>query len=150
MNGGAAVANRDKHVRRFQRAADQRLTTAIFLVENDFHLDGVYLAGYAVECALKALILRWTPERELADMLQQLTEVGAKGHNFEYLKGLLKERRGGSGKADPEVLGALARHLKDVASWSTDLRYQVGTVRPKEVQAFLRAARAIRDLCARG
>jgi HEPN domain-containing protein len=144
------VANRDKHVRRFQPAADQRLTTAEFLLENDFHLDAVYLAGYAVECAMKALILRWTSKGKFADMLQQLTEVGAKGHDFEYLKGLLKQQRGGSGKKDAEILGELARQLKEVTSWSTDLRYQVGTVRPKEAQAFLRAARAIRDLCARG
>jgi len=146
------LAERDKHIRLFQRAADQRLTTAEFLVaqrDGGFDLDAVYLAGYAVECALKALILRWTPHRKVADVMQELTGVGAKGHSFEYLKALLKQRRGGKGKPDPEILGPLARELKDVTSWSTDLRYQVGTVRPKEARAFLRAARAVRDLCAR-
>src|SRR5947199_295584 len=144
------MADRGRHVRLFQRAADQRLTTAGFLLKHDgFDLDAVYLVGYAVECALKALILRWTPQRKLADALPQLTQVGAKGHDFEYLKEILKQRRGGRGKTDPQVLGELARHLKEVASWSTDLRYQVGTLKPKEARAFLRAARAVRDLCAR-
>ena len=43
----------------FWRAATQRLETATFLLESGSrkHLDAVYLAGYVVECALKALIL---------------------------------------------------------------------------------------------
>ena len=36
----------------------QRLTTAEFLLENGYNLDAMYLAGYTVECTLKALILR--------------------------------------------------------------------------------------------
>ena len=56
------MADREKQL--FQRAAHQRLTTAAFLSEHGFHADAVYLAGYAVECALKALALRWTPRSE--------------------------------------------------------------------------------------
>ena len=52
----------------FQRAADQRLTTAAFLLENGFHLDAVYLGGYGIECGLKALILKRTPRSVKKDL----------------------------------------------------------------------------------
>src|SRR5947208_14462580 len=144
------MTDQEKQIRRFRRVADQRLTTAEFLLQHGFDLDAVYLAGYTVECALKALILRWTPRNAFQDMLVRLTEAGVKGHYYEYLKGILKQCRGGAGKSDQAILGPLASLMKDVASWSTDLRYQVGTVRPKEALVFVRAAKAIRDLCARG
>ncbi len=143
------MANREKEIRRFQRAADQRLTTADFLLENGFYLDAVYLAGYTVECSLKALILRWTPRREWEDMLERLVEAGAKGHRFEYLKGILKEQRENRETRDREVFKLLSENLRDVAAWSTDLRYQSGSIKPKEAQTFLAAAHLIRDWCAR-
>lgn len=80
---------------------------------------------------------------------EQLTQVGARGHDFEYLKGSLKERRRGRNKMDREILGALAVFLQVVSSWSTDLRYQVGTLKPREAERFFSAAKAIRDTCLR-
>lgn len=41
----------------FQRAAGQRFTTAEFLLRHRYALDAMYLAGYTIECTLKALIL---------------------------------------------------------------------------------------------
>lgn len=143
------MSDREREIRLFERAADQRLTTAEFLLKHGFLVDSVYLAGYAVECALKALVLRWTPRREFDATREKLTQVGAKGHDFEYLKGVLKERRRAKDKSDREVLGVLAIHLKVVASWSTDLRYQVGTLSARRATAFFDAAKAIRDACAR-
>jgi len=142
------MADREKQIRLFQRAADQRLITAEFLLQNGFSIDAVYLAGYTVECALKALILRWTPRAGFEAMMEKLTEVGAKGHDFEYLKGILKEQRRGGRKADQAVLGILASHLKNVTSWSTNLRYQVGVLKPKVAREFVTAAKNIRDTCA--
>jgi HEPN domain-containing protein len=51
------MAERAKDIRKFQRAARQRMKAAQLLREHAFHLEAVYLCGYAVECALKALIL---------------------------------------------------------------------------------------------
>lgn len=144
------MADREKQIRLFRRIADQRLIAAEFLLQNGFSLEAVYLAGYTVECALKALVLRWTPRTNFETVLEQLTEVGAKGHDFEYLKGLLKERRRGGSKTDHTMLGALAAHLKNVTSWSTNLRYQVGVLKPKVAREFVEATRTIRDTCAGG
>jgi hypothetical protein len=55
------MVDREKEARRFHRAAAQRLTAAEFLLNNHFHLEAVYIGGYVVECALKALALRRTP-----------------------------------------------------------------------------------------
>lgn len=50
--------------RRFHRVAFQRLEEAEVLFEAGYYNGSVYLAGYAVECMLKALILNSTPEKE--------------------------------------------------------------------------------------
>ncbi len=144
------MLNHARQIRLFERAATQRLSAAEFLMTRaGMEMDAVYLAGYGVECSLKALILRQTPRAQFKRMLRDLTEVGAKGHSFEYLKGILKEQHRGRGRSDEDVLGKLARELKNVASWSTDLRYQVGTLKPKTAHAFFEAATAIRRICAR-
>ncbi|MBI3822795.1 MAG: HEPN domain-containing protein [Planctomycetes bacterium] len=143
------MINRSQTIRLFQRVAAQRLTTAGFLLEHGFYQDAVYLAGYAVECSLKALILQRTPHGKFKEMMKRLTEVGKLGHDFEYLKGILKEQQKGRQRKDRELLGALADHLKIVASWSTDLRYQVGNVDPMEAEEFFEAAKAVRNLSLR-
>jgi hypothetical protein len=43
---------------KFLRAAKQRHAVARFLVDDAFCLDAIYLAGYAVECASRALLLQ--------------------------------------------------------------------------------------------
>jgi hypothetical protein len=44
------MADQRKEIRRFLRAARQRLDTALFLLKHQFNLlDAMYLAGYAVE-----------------------------------------------------------------------------------------------------
>jgi HEPN domain-containing protein len=140
------MANREKQIRLFQRAAERRLAAAELLLEHEYHLDAVYLAGYTVECSLKALILRWTPRGEVAAMMEKLTEAGAKGHDFEYLKNLLKGQHAGEAKRDRETLGALATHLRGTYIWTTDLRYQVGKFDADRAQRFFAAVRVIREL----
>jgi HEPN domain-containing protein len=140
---------RDKAIRLFQRAADQRLTTAEFLLGHGYYLDAVYLAGYSVECALKALILKRTARRDFAAMWMNLTQAGSKGHDYDYLKELLKRQNQGRGKTDREAFGLIVDRLKTVASWSTSLRYQVGNLKRKEALSFFNAAKEIRDWSAR-
>lgn len=46
----------DPLVKKLLKAADQRFTSAEFLLATPMRLDSIYLAGYTVGCALKALI----------------------------------------------------------------------------------------------
>jgi HEPN domain-containing protein len=75
--------------RDFQRAAAQRLTTAEFLLENGFTLDATYLAGYAIECSLKSLILHATPPADRAATLAKISSRSTM-HNPEILGAELK------------------------------------------------------------
>src|SRR5260370_32384367 len=83
------MADREQDIRLFQRAAAQRLRAAELLFDHNFHLESIYIAGYVVECALKALILKRTPQNRYRTVWKQITEVGSKGHDFEYLRGFL-------------------------------------------------------------
>ena len=118
--------------RDFQKAALQRLTTAEFLFKNDYNLDPKYLAGYAIECALKALLLEITPQKDRAQRLKSISS-GAKMHRPEILGGLLKDL----GRPIPSNLVKKFRRF----AWSTDLRYQTGRTKSAETGGFLKAAK---------
>lgn len=122
--------------RDFQRAAGQRLTTAEFLRDSgDYNLDAMYLAGYAVECALKALILHRTPVANHADTLSKIT-AGKKMHSVEVLAGILNDL----GSPMPRALLRKllqTRHIR----WSTNLRYEYGRIDTGETRAFLKTAK---------
>ena len=99
--------------RDLQRAAEQRLTTAEFLRDNRYNLDATYLAGYAIECTLKALILALTPAAQRLDTLKRIS-VGKKMHDFEVLAGILKDK----GQRLPTALVKKFRRYE----WSTAMR----------------------------
>jgi HEPN domain-containing protein len=122
--------------REFQRAARQRLTTAEFLFENDYTLDATYLAGYTVECSLKALILRLTPAKKQPEMLKKISS-GKLMHDPEILNGILKNLK------NPIPL-ALIKGLRK-AGWSTDLRYEFGRRDRERTQGFLKTAKEVYD-----
>jgi hypothetical protein len=98
----------------FLRAAKQRLHTAEFLLKNAYNLDAMYLAGYTIECALKALILERTPRRDKKSTLNAITS-GSVMHSPEKLAEVLKEL------GPPIPSGLILRVRK--SRWSTNLRY---------------------------
>ena len=134
------MAKRDEDIRKFKRAAEQRLKAAELLFEHEFFLESIYIAGYAIECSLKELILKRTPRNQHRLMLDKLTKVGAKGHDFEYLKGIL-----GTAPVNCFPPDDVAKMLGRVSTWSTELRYEVGIVSFEEADRFLRAVKSIRD-----
>jgi hypothetical protein len=80
------MSSRAQDVRKFLRAAEQRMKAAEFLFDHGFWLDSVYLGGYAVECALKALILERTADNVYAAMYDAITK-GSIAHDFMFLRG---------------------------------------------------------------
>jgi HEPN domain-containing protein len=120
----------------FLRAALQRLTTAEFLLDNHYNLDAMYLAGYTIECALKALILELTPVTERTEMLKSIGS-GKKMHNLEILGGILKDL----GRPIPLLLVKRFRR----SAWSTALRYETGRTDSGETRWFLKTARSAYD-----
>jgi HEPN domain-containing protein len=134
------MPSHDKDIRLFQRAAAQRLTASRLLLEHGFYLESIYIAGYAVECALKGLILLRTPKNQKAGMVKKITKVGSKGHDFEYLKNLL--RQSPSNLTFPSDVHGL---LRKVATWSTSMRYEVGRGDHDDAKEFIAAVQKIRD-----
>jgi HEPN domain len=128
---------RDADVRKFLRAADQRWTSAEILYRNAMHLDAMYLAGYVPECALKALILSRVPGSKHARYLQEHFR-GAGAHQYEYLRYLLRT-------LNVTIPLPISKRLTTIATWSTDLRYEVGLKKAAEAESFLAAAKAVRD-----
>ena len=118
--------------RRFYRAAKQRFDDALLLLEMERTTAAIYLAGYSVECMLKALILSAVPQAQEAELLGMFR--GARAHDYEWLLHLYVEK--GGARMPPSVVPHFAR----VNSWSTDMRYASGTIAAHEAKAFLDAA----------
>ena len=123
------------HVRHFSRAGQQRLLDAEFLLTVKRTTGAVYLAGYCVECMLKALILAETPIEQEQAVLARFR--GRVGHDYESLKEQYETRSG----------RRLPRHITPdfaaVNEWATEMRYKPGTTNMKQSRAFLAAARRI-------
>jgi len=118
----------------FQRAALQRFEDAETLLEQQRKTGAMYLAGYAVECMLKALLLSQTPLTRLIDLVKPFH--GRLAYNFDWLK--LGLRRSGV-----NIPSEALRQLVTINTWSTDLRYSSGSKKWQEAHAFLKAAESI-------
>jgi hypothetical protein len=95
----------------------------------------VYLAGYGVECMLKALVLATTPGRARKQVLE--TFRGGKAHDFQWLKDLYLRSRG------PAIPERLQRHFALLTTWSVSLRYRAANVRREDAVEFLLAANEV-------
>lgn len=151
-------------VRDFRRAADNRLGDALELIEkptrdsqrsdaNRRHLRGaMYLGGYAVECLLKAYLIRQTNMQTLAEAtdildLKQAEQGGsptknirrsAAGHKIAYLLSLTdlpKERA----VYDAKLWGRLGE-------WQSSWRYETDAVELETALAFLSDVQTAVDL----
>lgn len=122
-------------VAQFLRAGEQRLTAAEILYREQVYLDSMYLAGYAVECSMKAFVLGNVPRGKRKKFERDYFR-GATSHNFEYLRGLSKEQ----GIDFPFLV---EEGLRRISSWSTDLRYETTRKSSKEAKHYLDAARNI-------
>jgi HEPN domain-containing protein len=118
----------------YRRAATQRLGAAEFLLKNSkYYLDALYLAGYAVECAMKAMILDGTPRSKWADAINEIGS-GAKAHGTDYLRGILRRREV---SVPPDVDQCLNEIRNE---WDTSLRYVGSSLPQSEVISFVDCA----------
>jgi len=123
------AATNDPEVQRFRRVALQRFGEAQFLIEGGYNTGAIYLAGYAVECALKALLLAAVPARSRKKVLASFR--GNNGHSFEWIK--LRYIKAGGANFPPEIVVAITF----VNVWSTELRYEPSNKTLREARRFL-------------
>lgn len=117
------------NARLFYRAAKQRFEDAEFLLDVDRTTAAVYLAGYSVECILKALILSVVRHAQEAEILALFR--GARAHDYDWLLRLYADGGG------PRLRPNLVSHFARVNTWSTDMRYSPGTIALRDAKAFL-------------
>jgi HEPN domain-containing protein len=123
------------HVRNFQRAAAHRLEEAVFLLESGgYTTAAVYLSGYAIECALKALLLSTVPMTRQLEVLHSFR--GLRAHDFDWLVSELRRRRVNI----PRTTVAL---LVSVSWWETDLRYSPRTIGLSDARDFLAVTQSV-------
>lgn len=125
----------DPDARLFYRVALDRFDDAGVLLADGRTTGAVYLAGYSVECVLKALVLATVPAAHRPDVLDEFR--GAKAHNFDWLRGLYAAY--GGARTPPAVV----RSFYVVDPWGTRLRYRPGALPADQARRFLAAARVI-------
>lgn len=123
-----------REARLYYRAAKQRWQDADILLQAGRRTGAVYLAGYAVECYLKALLLTVTAAGERRQTLESFR--GQRGHNLAWLRDSYVALTGTS------LPPAVRQHLALLSAWSTDLRYETGTLQAVETREFFEAVRA--------
>jgi len=101
-----------------QQLSELRIREAKALLDLGFPEGAYYLAGYSVECALKACIARRTREHDFPD--KKLVN-DSHTHNLKELLRLaeLKDELGALIEADPEMQSAFDR----VQDWAETSRY---------------------------
>ena len=107
------------------------------IVKRVYSKDGMYLAGYAVECSLKALILHLTPDADKEKMFSRISS-GASMHYPETLGGILK---GELGIKLPLDLVKRYRRF----GWSTAIRYETGRADYGEARGVWKTGKATYD-----
>jgi hypothetical protein len=97
-----------------------------------------YLAGYAVECMLKALIIVTTPanERPSAGDATMRWLKREFGHDLDHLHTVVRQR---SGNVSRDVASALVY----VATWDPEQRYEPGNGDPARASRFLAEAEVV-------
>lgn len=129
------AGRRSKHVRLFLTAGAARLAEADLLRAGRRSVGAVYLAGYAIECVLKALILSLADEHEQPGVIDQFR--GARAHEFTWLKTLYRESGGAAFPRDVAAAFVVAD------TWGTRLRYSPRLEYPGDADAFFRATDVI-------
>ncbi len=111
-----------QHRATFQQLAEARLAEARLLLANGHPSGAYYLAGYAIECALKAKIATGFRANEIPDLKHVR---GIYTHDLSDLlriAGLKNEL-----EADMENDPALRESWSKISNWSEQSRYEVWT-----------------------
>lgn len=115
--------------RPYYQAAKQRFEDARFLLEAERTTGAIYLAGYCVECMLKAMILSILPAGRRIEMLGSFR--GSRAHDYDWLRSRYLTSGG------PQFTKAIARAFSFVNTWAVEVRYKAGTSKYGDAKTFL-------------
>jgi HEPN domain-containing protein len=107
-----------------QQLADLRIKEARILLDGASYSGAYYLAGYAIECALKACIAKQTKEHDFPDKPEEVRKIYT--HNLEQLLNLakLKDKL----EDDMKLNKQLDTYWACIVDWREEKRYELGLV----------------------
>jgi hypothetical protein len=115
----------------FQRLADLRAQEAGVLARNRKEAGAYYLAGYAVECALKACIAKEAKRHEFPPKVDYVRRVYT--HNLEELLRLA----GLENELDADANPSLGVNWGVVKRWNEETRYKASGLNGKDLYAAI-------------
>ena len=104
----------------FQTLAEMRIKEALALLENQCYEGAYYLAGYAVECALKACIARNTNQYDFPPDRNTVNRIYS--HNLEWLMHEAHLER--AHETETQTHSQFAVNWYHVTKWSEAARYR--------------------------
>ena len=126
---------RDPIALKFFRVAKQRLGEADLILDRlGLSAVSVYLAGYAIEYGLKALIVERTAPGKRGEVQRFLKDQI--GHDLNGLRECLVRRK-------VHIPARVSGTLLSASTWSPALRYEPGLGDPREASKFLNATKII-------
>jgi HEPN domain-containing protein len=105
----------------FQKLANLRIKEAKVLLDNRYYAGSYYLAGYAIECALKACIAKRTKRYEFPPPKEVVGNIYT--HKPETL--LVSANLWAAFKTDMQSDPTLANYWLVVKGWSVEQRYEM-------------------------
>ena len=117
----------------FQRLAELRASEAAILVRNRNDQGAYYLAGYAVECALKACIAKQTKRHEFPPNREFVGQVYS--HKLEKLLELAELKQ--ELDKDMRTRPALAANWGVVKSWTQNSRYEISGLKGRDLHTAI-------------
>ena len=110
----------------FQKLANLRIKEAKILLENRYYAGSYYLAGYAVECALKACIAKRTKRYDFPPPTGVIRNIYT--HELETL--MKSANLWTSFSRDAATNPTLAAYWVAVKAWSAERRYELHITEP--------------------
>lgn len=123
----------------YHKARTERLKDAEILKVQNRYEGGVYLAGYAVECAFKSVIVQvnpWLPAKSkeaLPKKQQELWDI-VTSHDINSLANRLPEPFRTRVRTEVQTVTSL---------WVVQMRYHVRSIKRRDCESFFKAVYAI-------
>ncbi len=125
----------------FRRFAVERLEDAECLLRGGRTTGAIYIAGYVIECALKALILQHTPPSAERATIEGFK--GNKAHDLDYLRVECLNRKVPIWPRDVHKTFVLVNREWSVMNVKKGMRrYDPGRADPQDADDLVEAARA--------
>lgn len=105
-----------------QDLAELRIREAKILLDAGSYPGAFYLAGYSIECALKACIAKATKEHDFPDKPEQIRQIYS--HDLKKLLSLAKLED--TFENDMKSNSDLRAYWNSVVNWNEEKRYESG------------------------